>query len=215
MQGAEVRGPFPHRQTKGPRQTFHDRRTLGGMPRRTRKPKPSVFQLHVALQEVEAPVWRRVLVASDTPLDELHRVLNEAMGWTNSHLHQFVFAKRTFADPDFDEEGDFEDERGVSLDALVSVGDRFVYEYDFGDDWMHEVKVEKTLPFETRYTYPVVIGGARACPPEDCGGPAGYERLLSALLNGDDEELVAWVGGFFDPEGFDVNRTNQALRDGA
>lgn len=184
------------------------------MPKRTRKPKPSVFQLHITLKEVEAPVWRRVLVPSDMRLDELHLVLNEAMGWTNSHLHQFVFGKRTFADPDFDEGSDFEDERGVSLDELAGVGDRFVYEYDFGDDWMHEVKVEKKLPFDVRFIYPVVIGGARACPPEDCGGALGYERLLEALLNDDDDELVAWIGGFFDPDGFDVNRTNQALRDG-
>lgn len=212
MQRAEVRRPFPHRQTKGPPQSFRDRRTLGRMPRRTRKPKPSVYQLHITLNEVEAPVWRRVLVPSDLKLDQLHLVLNEAMGWTNSHLHQFVFGKRTFADPDFDEGDDCEDERGVSLDGLVGVGDRFVYEYDFGDDWVHEVKVEKKLPFDERFVYPVVIGGARACPPEDCGGPPGYERLLEALLNDDDDELVTWVGGFFDPDGFDVNRTNQALR---
>lgn len=182
------------------------------MPRRTRKAKPSVFQLHIALQEVEAPVWRRVLVPSDVTLSELHLALNEAMGWTNSHLHQFIFGKRVFGDPDFDQDGEFEDERPVRLDELVSAGDRFTYEYDFGDDWMHEVVVEKKLPFDPRYVYPVCIGGARACPPEDCGGPPGYERLLEALLNDDNDELVEWVGGVFDPDGFDVNRTNQALR---
>lgn len=184
------------------------------MPRRTRKAKPCIFQLHVALQEVEAAVWRRVLVRSDARLDELHLALNEAMGWTNSHLHQFVFENRTFGDPDFDEEGEFEDERAVRLDDLAGVGDRFTYEYDFGDDWLHTVMIEKKLPIDDRFTYPVCVGGARACPPEDCGGPAGYEHLLEALLNGDDDELVTWVGGFFDPEGFDVNRTNQALRNG-
>lgn len=182
------------------------------MPRRTRKAKPSVFQLHIALQEVEAPVWRRVLVPSDVTLSELHLALNEAMGWTNSHLHQFIFGKRVFGDPDFDQDGEFEDERPVRLDELVSAGERFTYEYDFGDDWMHEVVVEKKLPFDPRYVYPACIGGARACPPEDCGGPPGYERLLEALLNDDNDELVEWVGGVFDPDGFDVNRTNQALR---
>lgn len=182
------------------------------MPRRTRKPKPSIYQLHVTLREVEAPVWRRLLVPSDARLDEVHAAINEAMGWTNSHLHQFVIGKRNFANPDYDDGGDSEDERTVRLDELVGVGDRFEYEYDFGDDWMHEVKVERKLPVDDRMHYPVCIGGARACPPEDCGGPGGYERLLSALLNDDNDELVSWVGGFFDPEGFDVNRTNQALR---
>ena len=159
-------------------------------------------------------MWRRVLVPAEIGLGELHLVLNEAMGWTNSHLHQFVVGKRKFGDPDFDQDGDFEDERTVRLGELAGVGDRFSYEYDFGDDWTHDVVVEKEVPFDPRFTYPVCIGGARACPPEDCGGPPGYEHLLSALLNDDDDELVAWVGGFFDPEGFDVNRTNQALRNG-
>ena len=188
--------------------------TLPAMPRRTRKAKPSVFQLLITLKEVEAPVWRRLLVPSDISLGELHLALNEAMGWTNSHLHQFRFEDRVFGDPDFDQDGEFEDERTVQLDALAGVGDRFGYEYDFGDDWGHEVKVEKRLPLDERCVYPMCIGGARACPPEDCGGPLGYERLLEALLNDDEDELVAWVGGFFDPDGFDVNRTNQALRNG-
>ena len=185
------------------------------MPRRIRKAKPSVFQLHISLLELEVePVWRRVLVPSDISLGELHLVLNEAMGWTNSHLHQFVVGKRTFGDPDVDEDGVFEDEGAVRLDELVGVKDRFIYEYDFGDDWMHEVIVEKKVAFDPRLAYPVCIGGSRACPPEDCGGPLGYGQLLDALLNDDNDELVTWVGGFFDPAGFDVNRTNQALRNG-
>lgn len=186
------------------------------MPRRTRKATPSVFQLQITLQEVEAPVWRRVLVPSDARLGELHRILNEVMGWTDSHLHQFKIARQTYGDPELDEDGHgrFEDEREVRLDELVGVKDRFIYEYDFGDGWSHEVVVEKKLPYDERFTYPVCIGGARACPPEDCGGPPGYAHLLEVLLNDDDDELVAWVGGFFDPDGFDVNRTNQALRNG-
>lgn len=184
------------------------------MPRRTRKPKPAIFRLHVALKEVEAPVWRRILVPADITLAHLHVVLNEAMGWADSHLHQFLFGKRTFGDPDLDVEGKFEDERGVELQSLVGEGERFTYEYDFGDDWLHEVKVEKKVELDLRLTYPLCIGGARACPPEDCGGPPGYQKLLESLESEDStehDELLAWVGGFFDPEGFDVNRTNQAL----
>ena len=83
--------------------------------RRARKAKPTVLQLHIALKEVEAPVWRRLQVPSDIKLGELHLALNEAMGWTNSHLHQFLFDKRNFGDPDFDEDGEFEDERSIAL----------------------------------------------------------------------------------------------------
>ena len=161
-------------------------------------------------------VWRRVLVPSDLGLDRLHLVLNEAMGWTNSHLHQFLFGKRTFADPDFDEEGDFEDERGVSLDGLVGVGDRFTYEYDFGDDWMHEVKVEKKVPFDERFVYPVVIGGARACPPEDCGGVSGYDRYVEFLRTGKDPfgddpaDLREWLGRW-KPDTFPLAKVKKAF----
>lgn len=183
------------------------------MARKRPKP-PSIFQLKITLKDVEGPVWRRVQVDATASLKSVHLALNEAMGWNNSHLHEFVFDDRRFSDPEIDDEGVFEDERAVCLDDLVSVGDRFLYEYDFGDGWSHEVRVEKKLPWKDHLAYPVCIGGARACPPEDCGGPGGYEDLLNALAEGDEEhELVRWIGGFYDPEGFDVNRTNRALRE--
>jgi hypothetical protein len=91
-----------------------------------------------------------------------------------------------------------------------------MYEYDFGDDWVHEVEVDERLGSDARLSYPLCIGGSRACPPEDCGGPSGYEELLAGLADPRDpqhEELLTWVGGHFDREGFDVNRTNRALRE--
>lgn len=182
------------------------------MARRTQKPKQAIFQLQVVLKEVEPQVWRRFLVHSDVTLGALHRTLNEVMGWEDSHLHQFTIQGRSYGNPDLDEAGDQHDEDAFALDKLVKVGDRFIYEYDFGDDWIHQVVVEKKLPVDPRLTYPVCIGGARACPPESCGGPPGYEELQTALVNDDNDELVEWVGGFFDPHGFDVNRTNRALR---
>ncbi len=89
------------------------------------------------------------------------------------------------------------------------------YDYDFGDGWSHELRIEKRLAADPRLSYPLCIGGARACPPEDCGGTHGYERLLEALADSDDAEhddMLRWLGGHFDPESFDVNRTNDALR---
>jgi Plasmid pRiA4b ORF-3-like protein len=88
--------------------------------------------------------------------------------------------------------------------------------YDFGDDWTHTVQVEKELPVDSRVAYPVCIAGARACPPEDCGSIPGYIGICAALkgAKGDDhDDLVRWLGGYFDPEGFDVNRTNRAIRE--
>lgn len=92
-----------------------------------KRPKPlSVFQLKITLKDVEGPVWRRVQLDSHSTLKSVHLVLNEAMGWNNSHLHEFVFDDRRFSDPEIDDEGTFEDERAVRLDDLVSVGDRFL-----------------------------------------------------------------------------------------
>jgi hypothetical protein len=188
------------------------------MPRRVAKKPAAVFQLHVELEDVTPPVWRRLLVPSNITLGDLHIALNEAIGWTNSHLHQFILRNRRFGDvtmPDAEELA-LEDERKVRLDALLGEKQCIEYEYDFGDAWRHEVKVEKTLEFDARLSYPLCVGGARACPPEDCGGAGGYEHLLEVLQDEKDPEYddtITWVGGYFDPEGFDANRTNARLRE--
>lgn len=187
------------------------------MATRASKQKASVFQIKVTLLDVEPLVWRRLLVPADIKLGQLHFVVNEAMGWTCSHLHSFVVGERVFGDPRLDEDRElgFEDERKVKLDGLVQEGQTLRYDYDFGDGWQHEILIEKHAKPDTRADYPLCIAGARACPPEDCGGVPGYEGLLRALADSDDEEhdeCLTWVGGCFDPEGFDVNRTNEALR---
>jgi hypothetical protein len=189
------------------------------MPKRTLKKKaPGVFQLHIQLRGASPAIWRRLLVPSSITLAELHPVLNEAMGWSDSHLHQFVLGDRVFGDPETDDTGEleYEDEGKARLEDLLGAGSTIHYEYDFGDGWVHAVKVEKALEPDECVTYPLCIGGARACPPEDCGGLPGYERLLETLSNPKAQEhhdILRWVGGYFDPEGFDVNRTNFALHD--
>lgn len=177
-----------------------------------------MFQLNVRLEDVEPPVSRKLLVPSNITLADLHAAVNEVMGWTNSHLHQFILRDRRFGDATMDdtEELELEDERKVRLDSLIGEGQSIEYEYDFGDGWLHDVKVEKKLEFDGRLPYPLCVGGARACPPEDCGGPGGYEHLLEVLKDKKDPEhddTITWVGGHFDPEGFDVNRTNAGLRE--
>ena len=108
----------------------------------------------------------------------------------------------------------FEDERKVALNSLVSPSRSLLYEYDFGDGWEHKVKVEKAVEADTRLSYPLCVGGARACPPEDVGGPWGYKDFLAALADEkhpDHSQMLEWCGGYFDPEGFDANAVNRAL----
>lgn len=188
------------------------------MATRKKSAPKSIFQLKVSLRDIEPEIWRRVLVPSNIPLGRLHAVLQAAMGWTNSHLHQFRLRDRTFSDPRLDDTGDleFEDERKLALDRLVGAGQSLQYDYDFGDGWEHEVLVERVLEPDERLHYPICTAGARACPPEDVGGPGGYEEFLRALADpkqADHDQMVTWIGGVFDPDGFDVNLTNRALRE--
>jgi hypothetical protein len=190
-------------------------------PRRSTKPtkqRPSVYQLKVTLDEIEPPIWRRILVEGDTTFAKLHVIIQEAMGWQNYHLHMFEFGDRRIGIPDEEYPEPVDDERSLRIGkVLPPVGaTTFHYEYDFGDSWGHQILVEEVAPPDPRYAYPLCIAGARACPPEDCGGTGGYMDLLAALRDGNHEghdQLVTWVGGVFDPEGFDVNRTNRAIRD--
>jgi len=180
-----------------------------------------VFQLKITLEGFSPPIWRRVHVPATLRLDGLHRVVQAAMGWTNSHIHEFRFRDRTFSDPAFDEDGGLEidDEHEVALGSLVARvrGQKLRYRYDLGDNWRHEIVFEKALERDDRLMHPVCVGGERACPPEDVGGVGGYWRILEVLANAehpDRDETLAWIGGAFDPECFDVNLVNRALRAG-
>lgn len=152
--------------------------------RGTRSSTGPPYQLKISLLEIEPEIWRQVLVPRGVRLDRLHEIFQVAMGWTNSHLHEFRVGDIRYGEPDpeFDE-GDVRDERNVRLcEVAPGVNDSFLYEYDFGDSWEHLVVVEKVLtPEESPAHLPVCLAGARACPPEDCGGVPGYESFLEAL----------------------------------
>jgi hypothetical protein len=186
-------------------------------PAATPRPAARIYELKVTLREVRPAVWRRVQLFGIVPLQELHRILQAVMGWENRHLHAFVSKDRTYAKPapEFPEWADQRRSRLVGL--LQAPGDGLVYEYDFGDGWTHDVILERVLDVEPDARYPRVVGGARACPPEDCGGPSGYEHLLAALANPrhrEHRELVEWVGGSFAPEAFDAAAINRVLPHG-
>jgi hypothetical protein len=157
---------------------------------------------------VEPKVERVIDVPAAITLDELHEVLQVALGWTDSHLHQFRTDATTYAVP-FEklDHGEAEvDERGVPLSLLPT---RFVYAYDFGDGWEHEIEMLGSGGDE-----PGCVGGDSACPPEDCGGPSGYAELLQALADirhPEHQTMSAWVGDGLRP--FDQDATSRRVRD--
>lgn len=194
----------------------------------SRKPRSAdvtaatTYQLKIVLSDVKPAIWRRLLLRGDVNLGLLHAVIQVAMGWTNSHLHQFLIGNQYYSDPAFELDA-FPDERPVGdenkavlADVAPRKGDRFWYEYDFGDSWYHEIRTEKIQTADPSQTvFAECIGGARANPPEDCGGPFGYAELLDTLKHPrrkDYQELVEWLGGSFDPEAFDLEHVNKYLR---
>lgn len=169
-------------------------------------------QLFVQLSGVEPPIWRRLVVPGSLTLRELHAVLQFAMGWEDYHLHSFDVAGVLYGDiEDFD--GPLGDEETFTVGQAAAAVDQFSYDYDFGDGWTHDIRVEQVMESVGVGT-PHVIGGARACPPEDCGGPGGYQELLEVLADrrhDDHEQLLEWVGGTFDAEAFDLAEVNANL----
>jgi hypothetical protein len=174
-----------------------------------------VYQLKITLRDIKPPVWRRVQI-KDCTLSQLHDIIQTCMGWDGYHLHSFEIGGEQYSEPDPDGMMDVEDERKVKLSQVVAGGiKKFSYTYDFGDNWEHVVQVEKVLDPEAGVRYPRCIVGKRACPPEDCGGPWGYTEFVAAILDPKHErheELLEWVGGEFDPEKFDIEAVNEALR---
>ena len=181
------------------------------------KENASIYQLKIILKDIRPGIWRRFQVRGDVRLSKLHDYIQAVMGWEDYHMHMFRSAGEEYGEPDVDDDMfglEINDDQRYRLCNLVDKGDRFEYEYDFGDGWKHEIKVEKVLEPEAGVKYPVCIAGERACPPEDSGGPWGYEELLEALGDPEHEEYEnyrEWAGEDFGPEEFDVNGANALL----
>jgi len=182
-------------------------------PSQRRTPGPAV-ELTVSLRDIEPPIWRRVVVPASLTLRELHGVIQTAMGWEDCHLYGFDVdgvLYTTLEDVQLRVLGDLD---AFTVGEAAEVASMFTYEYDYGDDWDHVIRVERVLPVG-EVDSPQVIDGARACPPEDCGGIAGYEQLLEALADDahpQHEEVLRWLGGEFDPESFNLATTNARLQ---
>jgi len=181
--------------------------------------------LHVELAEIEPAIWRDIVVPSDATLATLHWAIQQAMPWNGGHLHQFEVGRSRFSDPEFEpSEGREGDENQFTLaDVLPHVGSRLTYTYDFGDDWVHEVVVLEVGEGDGDQLR--CLRGARAAPPDDCGGTPGLVRLVTDPGRDDPEDLRGWLrewraelarhddrfAGPYDPEAFDLDRTNAAL----
>jgi len=176
---------------------------------------PSVHTLRIELQYVEPTVWRRFVVPSETKLPKFNRTLEAAMGWEGYHLHMFEIADLRIGAPDEDDD-DRIDERQITVKQLLPrVGSQVRWAYDFGDNWQHDVVVEAIEEPSPDVRYPMCTDGARACPPEDCGGVSGYEELREVLadpLHPEHEHLREWAGAGFEPDVFDQIAVTKRLR---
>ena len=161
-----------------------------------------LYEIRVELQCIAPPIWRVLRVSPQTKLLKLHRIIQKSMGWTNSHLHEFTTNEKPYQKLS---------ER-IDLEKAFATQKSFRYLYDMGDGWEHEITV---LGVVGGIEEVICVSGARACPPENCGGPLGYYDLLLALSDPDHEEhksLREWVGGKYDPNAFDLEKVNKALK---
>jgi hypothetical protein len=179
-----------------------------------------IYQFKLTLLDIKPSIWRRIQVP-DCTLGDLHEYIQSAFGWWNYHLHQFQIDGERYEPPpapdDFDFDLDIRDETQVVLGKLIPKSGRkprWVYEYDFGDGWRHEIQFEGFVPNDPKAKYPVCVEGERACPPEDCGGPWGYADYVAAIGDPSDErheEMLAWRGPF-DPEVFDAKKATREMK---
>lgn len=182
-------------------------------------PADKVVRLKITLRDIDPPVWRRVEVPMNFPLRRLHDVIQAVFNWLDSHLHQFeigdlVYGQTEIAGDDFGPGRQYSD-RNVTLGALIDRGvTRFVYRYDFGDDWEHDVRIERVDDPKADVEYPVLMEGARRAPPEDCGGPFGFQDFLAAMKDEDHEDhetIVDWYGGDFDVDDMELETVKAML----
>lgn len=177
----------------------------------------SLLQLRIELLHIEPAIWRVVLVPDSITLVQLHAVIQDAMGWWNSHLHEFDIGGLRYGmiDPDWDDDPELINEARKKLLNVLGNRRTFRYLYDFGDSWLHRITLEKQLPLIKPQRYAVCMAGENACPPEDVGGAPGYFEFVEVISDPSHEEhesMLTWCGGQFDPRFFDIDATNERLK---
>ncbi len=149
-------------------------------PQEQKPTRVEVYQLYIWVKEISPTIWRRLLVRSDCTIYDLHYALQLAFGWSDSHLHQFIIYGKPY--------GIYKD-GGISFgnnpkevrlsDLNWRINERFLYQYDLGANWEHEIRYEKRLDLLSgeKKTYPICMAGAGNVPPEYCRGPWHYHEL--------------------------------------
>lgn len=175
-----------------------------------------MYQLKISLRDSKPPIWRRFLIEDSVTLPKFHMAIQIIMGWTNSHLHQFIAAGRCYGmtDPDFDF-SEVLDETKYRLNQLLKKEKgSIIYEYDFGDSWEHKISLENIFPLDPEVTLPSCVKAKGACPPEDVGGIWGYYNFLDVLNDQnhpEHEDYKEWIGDDFDPDAYDIKEVNELL----
>src|SRR5688572_12269521 len=189
-------------------------------PRKKKSTDTASALLRIELRSIEPLIWRRIRVPANFTLQKLHRVIQAAFSWQDSHRHQFEVGLLRIGLRAANEDDDaMQDERKWRLAEVLSMGvSEFRYVYDFGDCWEHRVIVEPESRTEAGAQFaPLCLAGEHAAPPEGAGGVPGYKLLRQILANPRHaryEEMLEWVGGIWDAKGFDLNQINRALRGG-
>jgi len=178
---------------------------------------PKVHQYKVTLRHITPPIWRRFQIEDYMTFEDLHGTIQITMGWETAHLYAFHVGKEMITDAEslleMGGSGRDADETQISQ-LLKKEGATCTYTYDFGDSWEHDLVLEKILPVDPDIEYPVCLDGARACPPEDCGGIPGYMEILETLKKPKSKaykELMEWLDDDFDPEAFDAAAVNEEI----
>jgi hypothetical protein len=178
-------------------------------------PGDPVLKIRITLIGADSPkVWREVIIPAAYTLDRVHMVIQQAMGWRQSHMHMFRIAGREYGTLTLDGELEFLDERKFRLGDLVKPRDLIEYEYDFGDSWKHALFIEAAEEAAAGMTYPACAAGEGACPPEDSGGTPGFadfKEILAGPPSQERDELRSWAGEDYDPERFDLAKANAAV----
>jgi hypothetical protein len=173
-----------------------------------------IFQIRISLRDVRPEIWRRIHLRSEVSLARFHKILQALMGWYDYHLYQYSILDKVHAPPSVDDFGPRESVRMEISTVFRNGVESFLYEYDFGDGWEIDIRLEQTLSPSKQKWDAICIDGARHGPAEDCGGPHAYQEMVSALKkrNGKRyQEIIEWIGTGFDPERFGVEEMNRVL----
>ena len=178
-----------------------------------------IYQVDISLLNIEPVIWRLIEVPSNITLADFHTLIQKVMGWSGKYKHRFV-KEMTFYSPTaelLDEEYSCREYGKMQLRELLEVmKDKIIYNYDFKDNWAHEVVLEKRLPIEDGVLYPRVIDGEGNCPPERCGGVEGFYEILDVLDNPDHmdyDDTIELIGEDYDPDFFDIGAANALIRE--